>query len=395
MGGGCWKSRLQAEKMLLPGVPIRQKLKVGSSRLDLPVVWLGHDLKHPYPVWRVVPGCCGVVVNAYQMYERSGFRRLAEKEGLQKALGFEGPIFVDSGGFQLMTGTARFGKSSLLKLYRRLKPSMAAVLDIPAMPGKNESESKRRWRRTLENTSWMYGNAGTLSLVPVVHVADDGVFAQRCADLRRIAPSPPMICIGGLVPALRGRFGGLMRNDRSQSGMIVSAWLQIARLVQIVKATYPRVPVHVMGAGSLSTVYLLVALGVDSIDSAGWRIKAAYGAIQLPGFADRFPQPLTRSTKLRRTMCAEALGSLALCKCPECVDCNMEDRVKRLSSSFRARAIHNASVLTIEARNLATAIRADSLDHFVHDRLQGMPRYAQVFNAILNQTSCRRPRHGH
>ena len=35
-------------------------------------------------------------------------------------------------------------------------------------------------------------------------------------------------------------------------------------------------------------MHLMFALGVDSLDSIGWRLKAGYGAVQLPGFGDRF-----------------------------------------------------------------------------------------------------------
>ena len=39
-------------------------------------------------------------------------------------------------------------------------------------------------------------------------------------------------------------------------------------------------------------MYLLAFMGADSFDSSAWCLKAAYGAIQLSGTADRFPGDL-------------------------------------------------------------------------------------------------------
>ena len=44
---------------------------------------------------------------------------------------------------------------------------------------------------------------------------------------------------------------------------------------------------HVFGIGGTATLHLAMLLGMDSVDSSGWRNRAARGVVQLVGSGDR------------------------------------------------------------------------------------------------------------
>lgn len=97
--------------------------------------------------------------------------------------------------------------------------------------------------------------------------------------------------------------------------------------ISIIRKEFPDSFLHVFGVGSVSTMHLMFSLGVDSVDSMSWRMKAAYGAIQLPGIGDRFISPKNSRKKLME----EHL--LSKCECPICVNKSLKERKKALDNS--------------------------------------------------------------
>ena len=99
-----------------------------------------------------------------------------------------------------------------------------------------------------------------------------------------------------------------------------------------------------MGMGS-SPLMLHIAyfLGVDSTDSSGWRRKAAYGKIILPGTGERYI--CNRSGKFsRKRLTHQELELLNKCQCAIC-----STNPSLLYTDWRARAIHNEYVIKREA----------------------------------------------
>lgn len=124
----------------------------------------------------------------------------------------------------------------------------------------------------------------------------------------------------------------------------------VAEAVKIVRDEFPDSFLHVFGAGSVSTMHFLFSLGVDSVDTVGWRLKAAHGAIQLPGVGDRFVTP---NNKKRKKLSDSDKRLLEKCKCPVCKGLSLEERLQNLDNAikngtFKRRAIHNAWVFNLE-----------------------------------------------
>lgn len=360
---------------------------VGTYRLLTPMIWLGHDLKNPYHVWETLPDCPGVLVNASQIADRKWFRKLASASGIHDALHFRGPVFLDSGGFQLQNG----GRKNLtiefvLETQRAVRPDLAAVLDFPLSPRASDDANRRRWSKTVQATELM-NTAGTgIQLAPVIHTYSPTAVATRAHQIRQILPASDFWCIGSLVPLLRGSYlGGRFAGHHQPT--CVARWQLIVRLILAMRAAVGESIVHAFGAGSLSTAALLFMAGVDSVDSAAWRIKAAHGAIQLPGLADRFMSPRDSHTRVRKLLTAKCCDLLSACTCPVCSDASLELRIERLRDGFRSRATHNAFVMISEVSRIREAARQGQLQRAVLDLLRPTPLFYELATLIASKTN--------
>lgn len=139
---------------------------------------------------------------------------------------------------------------------------------------------------------------------------------------------------------------------------------------------------HVFGAGTPASIFLLFLLGVDSVDSVAWRLKAAYGAIRLPGLADRYATDFGH-TRTRRRLTSLCKDLLQACVCAVCEGLSLSRRVVVLAESFEARAVHNAQVFIDELNAFRLAARQGTHLQFVYDRLADNPRYRGILNRTI------------
>ncbi|WNZ24415.1 hypothetical protein HJG54_17170 [Leptolyngbya sp. NK1-12] len=114
---------------------------------------------------------------------------------------------------------------------------------------------------------------------------------------------------------------------------------------------------HVFGMGGTSTLHIAALLGFDSVDSSGWRNRAARGIIQLPGTGERIVADL--GSWRGRSLSEEELEKLEKCKCPACQRYGIKGL--KLSKSeikgtggqgFCNRATHNLYVLLKEEKDI-------------------------------------------
>jgi 7-cyano-7-deazaguanine tRNA-ribosyltransferase len=108
-------------------------------------------------------------------------------------------------------------------------------------------------------------------------------------------------------------------------------------------------------------------LGVDSVDSSGWRNRAARGLIQLPGTGDRMVANLGkwRGRKLSRS----EWQVLATCSCPACRVSGPKVLTRGGAKGFCARATHNLWVLLEEADWITQAIADETYSSSYQARL--------------------------
>jgi queuine/archaeosine tRNA-ribosyltransferase len=99
-------------------------------------------------------------------------------------------------------------------------------------------------------------------------------------------------------------------------------------------------------------------LGIDSIDSSGWRNRAARGIIQLPGSGDRIIAEL--GSWKGRSLSQQEVKILRACLCPAC----QREGIRGLKATgvrgFRNRATHNLWTLLQEAKWIEKNMAAET-----------------------------------
>jgi queuine/archaeosine tRNA-ribosyltransferase len=359
-------------------------LVIGPHKIETPTIWLGHDLKNPFPVWKSVRACPGIMFSAFQVLERRWFRDAATRVGVHRALEYSGPVFQDSGGFQLQRHPERHSSpDTVVELSMALRPDVCAVLDYPLDPCDTALGNQNRWARTVRSTRYTCSRVSHSRLAPVLHSYSVSTIAKRMTKLRSLCDRPAIWCFGSLVPLFHGSYIGSRFAKTDGVTRFHQRWELITALVREMRKATGKELLHVFGAGSVSTVFLLFLAGADSVDSASWRLKAAFGAIQLPGLADRFLATRPDHSRPRKVLTRKCRQILSQCVCPECENLSLEKRIQNLRRHFAARATHNAYVLISEVTALRQAQRADRLADFVLQRLGEMPLYHKIARDVI------------
>jgi tRNA-guanine family transglycosylase len=259
---------------------------------------------------------------------------------------------------------------AILEIYKNLKPDIGVVLDHRIDPSKDDNTNHKRWIKTLENTEFMLTNSSEIALLPVVHGYTREKLKIACGELKEIV-CPKAIGIGSLVPLITSR------NSRVRKQFVIDA-------IRIVRKEFPHSFLHVFGIGGTTTMHLMFSLGVDSVDSMSWRLKAGYGAIQLPGIGDRFISPPER----RKGIDKYEQRLLAQCSCPICEGRTIEERKENFDnlnpSTYQKRAIHNAYVFKGEEKEFREKLKNGEVKEFVKERLKHTP-FLSMFNYAKNE----------
>ena len=116
--------------------------------------------------------------------------------------------------------------------------------------------------------------------------------------------------------------------------------------------------IHAFGIGGTATLHLAAILRLDSVDSLGWRNRAARGIIQLPGRGDRL---LIQLGNWRgRSLDKKEQALLDECKCPGCQEAGIEGLSISETIGFARRATHNLYVLLAELNEIDNRLKNGS-----------------------------------
>jgi len=315
-----------------------------------PFLWLGQlvcGIPRPWKYFDVD----GVMVNAYDILVKKRVCEKIESVGIHRFMSFDGFIMMDSGGFLFMKSRSlKVHPKDILNLYEHSSPDFGVVLDHPLSPQLSYSAIKRRQMRTLENTAYMLRNAKTSNpkLVPVIHGYSSGSAGWFIRKLGKIGDFF-IYGVGSLVPSVFSQRGA-------------KRLYNVIKVISYIRRRLSDKLIHVFGVGSTLTMHLMFYLGVDSVDSSGWRKKAAYGAIQLPGVGDRYITPKRRSKNYPGLSSSEK-RLLDECECPVC----RKHSIEELISSFKLRALHNAWVHQREVEYARKLISEGEYDNYVEE----------------------------
>lgn len=347
-------------------------LKINNKKLETPSLWLGHPIDLTPKPWESIK-LKNLMLNAYYILKKPSAYEKICKMGVHDYLNFNGLVMMDSGGFLFQKkDEMQLDPLKVLDLYEKSKPDIGVILDHPFNPNSTNHENKKRWELTLKNTEIMVESNSKIPLMPVIHGYSLKELQKACSDIKKIDDNPKLIGLGSLVP--------LILNTTAASNRFSNCTQFILEAIKLIRNEFPNSMIHAFGIGSARTMHLMYSIGTDSLDSTGWRIKAAYGTIQLPGIGDRHPK--TRNNG-RRFINNGEKEILAKCQCPICKNKNLTQRLDILDESFPSRAIHNAWVFKKEEKDHKIAIKEDKTKPFLEKRLKkGI--YSKSFEYLID-----------
>ncbi len=303
---------------------------VGLSLKNLqPHVW---DESSPY----YVPGVGAVMVSYADFHAMPARRRAAMSTGLHRYLGVpEGvKVYLDNGAFYFLKRQGETLKHDYEEFVAQARPDWWPIpQDFIPSPHMTIEEQQRCLDRTM-SMNLAYQHDG---YVPIIHISR--VLEQYIVE---IGASPnlttkPRIGLGGIVP-------NLLRAPKAMP------YGQVIHSLRRVRQVFADKELHLFGVGGTATMHLAALLDIDTVDSSGWRNRAARGIVQLPGSGDRLVADL--GSWRGRKPSTDEWGVLRDCPCSACQAHGVTGLGATGIGGFCNRATHNLWVLLNEVSHV-------------------------------------------
>lgn len=298
-----------------------------TLRAIKPRVW---DLESEYYLSELK----AVMVSYADFYKMPAHRYKAMDQGLHSYLGVHSDtrIYLDNGAFYFITHGGETPAKEYVEFVKNAQPDWFPIpQDFIPTPKMSLEEQQNCLDLTMGmNRRYWQGN-----YVPVVHISillED--YVSRLKSYKSLLRKEA-IALGGIVP-------NLLKAPKAMHPQKV-----LDKLIHI-RQEFRDKKLHVFGIGGTITLHIAALLGINSVDSSGWRNRAARGIVQLPGTGDRMVanlgswrgrEPDDREWKI-----------LAECRCPACQQYGLNGLKANLVHGFRNRATHNLWILLNEAR---------------------------------------------
>jgi len=332
-----------------------------------PLLWIG-ETRRPIKKDRSSDLVMDSVINYYK----------SEKP----RLGYEvGELFLDNGAFSASMMGMELETERVVFVQEALDPDRTIPVDYPFRAGMSISEMRKLWGKTADNILY-WQNSTNLNgrLVPALHAWDKKSLIDNIMWLQKNA-NADYIALGSVVNPEFSSYDGFFGDRQPRKELIDMICFAISCLEKM-----SDFKVHLMGFGSSPLMlHLGYYLGVRSTDSSGYRRKAAYGKIILPGTGERHlgisSADFGTHAIDEANLCSHDLALLEKCTCPICVINKYQ-----LWADWKARAIHNEYVMKQEAKKagrflaLGTDTYEKYLDNTVFSRssLKYLWEYAKL-----------------
>lgn len=343
----------------------------------------GLSLKNLHPrVWdpkspHFLSSLCAVMVSYGEFHQMPVQMEKAKELGLRKYLGLPDhvDVYLDNGAFYFLRTGDRAERKDYQEFVEKAKPDWYPMaFDVIPTPQMSDARQRVCLDRTMR-ANRAYTHDG---YVPVIHVSrmlDEYVAAiLRNAKLK----AKSRIAVGAIVP-------NLLRAPKALAyGTVLENLLHV-------RSTFRSKEIHIFGIGGTSTVHLAAQLGIDSVDSSGWRNRAARGIVQLPGSGDRM---VTNLGKWRgRAPSRKEWTRLQHCRCPACRAKGIRGLKANGLRGFCHRATHNLWVLLDEGRWVNEHMHAGTYSTNYRRRLDNsiyLPLIKQILmlKGALRQKHC-------
>ena len=333
------------------------------------LVVIGTELDHAPRFWAksdewYVQEAKSIMVSYADFYKSRRKRKLAMDKGIREYLGVQSnmSVYLDNGSFAFWRKGLERPIEEYVEFVSIVRPDWYPVpADYIPHPQLSRREQKLLFHKTMK-MNLKYADKG---FVPVMH-AGDWLEEYLQAFERHGLLSCDQVALGGLVPRLLSSKGSKSRRE------VVDA---IRKVRDLFKGK-----LHVFGIGGLGTLHLASALKVDSIDSVGWRNRAARGLILLPGRGERSVVSLGNWRGVEVSEDEKLM--IEQCQCPACRRFglsglqewnsrgNKEGRGNG-TSGFNKRAIHNLWTLLREAREVDERFERGEYGHWYRQHVSG------------------------
>jgi len=306
----------------------------------------GLSLKNLHPrVWDpsspcYLPDVQAVMVSYADFHRMAARRQGAMDQGIHAYLGVPPrvKVYLDNGAFFFLERGGDRPDVAYEEFVAAARPDWYPIpQDFIPLPAMTIEERRACFHRTMQaNVS--YSRDG---YVPVVHAGDFlPEYAAKIIRDDRLSQKDA-VALGGLVP-------NLLRAPKALP------YARILEYLVTMREAFAGKQVHVFGIGGTATLHLAALLGIDSVDSAGWRNRAARGIVQLPGSGDRMVADL--GSWRGRKPSERELETLGACSCPACQFHGVEGLRAHALAGFCNRATHNLWVLLQEAAEVERRI---------------------------------------
>ncbi len=311
-----------------------------------PRVW---DSSSPY----YLPTLEAVMVSYADFHRMPAQRRAAMEQGIREYLDIpeEKKVYLDNGAFFFLSRGGDTPVEEYEEFVEWSRPDWYPMpRDYIPTPAMTDDEQRACFEQTMQVNSAYEHNGYT----PVVHIGrflDDYVASIQANE--KLARKQT-IALGGIVP-------NLLRKPKAVPYQVVLDALFHVR------ETFADKEMHVFGIGGTATVHLAALIDLDSVDSSGWRNRAARGIVQLPGSGDRMIAEL--GSWRGRRLSSEEKELLLSCSCPACSQSGFDGLGASGIEGFCNRATHNLWVLLEEAQWISENLEARTYEEWYKDRL--------------------------
>jgi 7-cyano-7-deazaguanine tRNA-ribosyltransferase len=299
-------------------------------------------------------GFTQIITNAYIIMQRLGEK--GAELGVHRITGFDGVVMTDSGAYQLLMyghGKVKIDPLKIVEYQIELGSDIAVIADIPTRDNSTYSEAEESVIETLRRAQLsepLIRGDERIWVLPIqggIHYD----LVRRSAEEGSKLPSFAMYAIGSPVTVLE-KYG----------------FRKVVKMVATAKKVLPPdKPVHLFGGGHPMIIPLMVALGVDTFDSASYILYAREGRYMTEGGTYRLND----------------LDYLP-CECEVCSRYTPKELIE-LDPPERTRllAIHNLHVIRKVLKETKEAIREGRLWELIEKASMAHPSIREAFMEVL------------